>query len=204
MLAVIGAGNDGCAMSGDLTLAGFEVHLTEMPRFADKLKPIRERGGLEVTGVARIGFAKLAKVTADIGDALDGATHLLLPLVAMAHEEVAGLCAPHLKDGQVIVLFPRNGGSLLFDKVLRERGLSRNVTLVEALTLPYATRLKGPPRSISIGPSPGIPLRRCRAAGPRRSRPTHSRSIRPSRRGTTSSRWRCATPISSRTRRPGS
>ncbi len=166
-IALIGAGNGGCAMSGDLTLAGFKVHLTELPRFADKLKPIRERGGLEVTGVARTGFAKLAKVTADIGDALDGATHLLLPLVAMAHEEVVGLCAPHLKDGQVIVLFPGNGGSLLFDKVLRERGLSRNVALVEALTLPYATRLKGPAqvnihRTIAWNPIAALPGRRSR------------------------------------------
>lgn len=59
-IAIIGAGNGGCAVAGDMTLAGHECRLFEFPEFADNIVPIQDTGGIEVTGIARTGFARLA------------------------------------------------------------------------------------------------------------------------------------------------
>jgi opine dehydrogenase len=53
-VAVLGAGNGGCAAAADLTNRGFTVHLFSRNRAT--LQPILERGGLELTGVVGDGF----------------------------------------------------------------------------------------------------------------------------------------------------
>ncbi len=47
-IAVLGAGNGGCAMAADLSMVGYEINLYEYPDYADNLKPIIERGGIEI------------------------------------------------------------------------------------------------------------------------------------------------------------
>lgn len=59
-IAVIGAGNGGSAMAGDMTLAGHRCRLFEFPEYADNIKPIMVQGGIQVNGISRTGFAQLA------------------------------------------------------------------------------------------------------------------------------------------------
>ncbi len=61
-ITVIGAGNVGCARAADLTLAGHEVILYEMPKFSEKIDPIVQSGGIKLSGVGRIGFARYIKL----------------------------------------------------------------------------------------------------------------------------------------------
>lgn len=69
-VAVIGAGNVGCALAGDLVLRGADVRLCN--RSARRLDPIREAGGLTVTGEVD-GFAPLDRLTDSVEDAVAGA-----------------------------------------------------------------------------------------------------------------------------------
>jgi opine dehydrogenase len=63
---------------------------------------------------------------------------------AFAHEWMAEAMAPHLRDGQIVVIVPGYcGGTLLFREVFREKGSDARVTLAETVSLPYATRLVG-------------------------------------------------------------
>jgi len=50
-VSVLGAGNGGCAIAGDLARRGVDCTLFDMPAFAHVLEPIREAGGLRLTGV---------------------------------------------------------------------------------------------------------------------------------------------------------
>jgi len=60
---------------------------------------------------------------------------------------VARTCAPHLRDGQVLILNPgRTGGALEFARVLEDEGVRDRVTVAEAQSLLYACRLIGPAR----------------------------------------------------------
>jgi opine dehydrogenase len=143
-IAVIGAGHAGHAMAGHLTLEGYPVRLYELPRFAESIRSAQERGGIELTGVVGEGFAKPELMTTDIAQAIQGVSHIFVVTQALAHEEVAELCAPYLEEDQTIILFPGSGGALQVAKILGDRDIAKKVYLAETVTLPYACRLKGP------------------------------------------------------------
>ncbi len=144
-VCVIGAGNGGSAIAGDMTLAGHSCRLFEFPEYSDNLKPIIAAGGIKVTGIARTGFAKLTLATSDLAEAVKGADIIMVSTQALTHERVTRELAPHLSDGQTVVLWPGSGGTLLVRKIWDEMGFDRSVILAEGATFPYCCRrLEGP------------------------------------------------------------
>jgi opine dehydrogenase len=144
-ICIIGAGNGGAAIAGDMTLAGHRCRLFEFPEYAENIAPIQDQGGIRVTGIARTGFARLELATTDLAEAIAGADLIMVATVALAHERVARELAPLLEDGQVIILWPGSGGTLAFRKVWDELEFDRRVYLAEAVTFPYCCRrLEGP------------------------------------------------------------
>jgi len=143
-IAVLGAGNGAHACAADLKLAGFDVILWEFPEFRERIEAVFEKGGVELKGVGRNGFAPL-KATTDIKDAMDGASCVLISIPAFGHRRIAEICAPHLTAGQMVFLCPGStGGALEFAHALRVKGVGEDVLLGETATLPYACRLSGP------------------------------------------------------------
>lgn len=149
-VAILGAGNAGHAMAADLALAGLAVNLYELPEYEQNLEPIRERGGIEATGVVRQGFARLNRVTSAIDEAIRGVDHVLVVTRALAHERLAELCAPYVHPGQTFTLLPGSGGSLVFGHLLREK----QIVTAETVTLPYACRVVGP-ATVHVHAGPG-------------------------------------------------
>lgn len=142
--AVVGAGHGGLAMAGHLALMGHDVRLYN--RGGARLGPVRAAGGVRLEGALR-GFARLRVATDDPGEALGGADAVMVVVPASGHPEVARLLAPHLRDGQVVVLHPgRTLGAIAFEHALREAGCQADVTVAEAQTLLYASRTVGPAR----------------------------------------------------------
>ncbi len=66
-----------------------------------------------MTGAGRTGLAKIDQITTDIREALRNTRVILVAVVAPRHEEIAHLCAPFLRDDQIIVFSPGNAGSLI-------------------------------------------------------------------------------------------
>lgn len=144
-VCVIGAGNGGSAVAGDLTLAGHRCRLFEFPEYADNINPIIASGGIKVTGIARTGFANIDLATTDLAAAVQGSDVVMVTTQALAHERLAKELAPLLKAGQSVVLWPGSGGTLIFRKVWDELGMTTPVVLSEAVTFPYCCRrLEGP------------------------------------------------------------
>ena len=144
-ICVIGAGNGGSAIAGDMTLAGHDCHLYEFPEYAANIQPIIAAGGIEVTGIARTGFARLKLATTHLEEAVQGASVIMVTTQALAHERLAHDLAPYLKDGQAIILWPGSGGTLVVRKVWDQLGFDRKVILAEGVTFPYCCRrLRGP------------------------------------------------------------
>ena len=142
---VIGAGHGGKAMAAHLALMGFPVVLYN--RTSENVAVIKARNGIELEsyeGGPR-GFGRLALVTSDIGEALERVGVIMVVVPSTAHTDIAAAAAPHLRDGQVIVLNPgRTGGALEFAKALRDQGCTADVTVAETETLIYASRSDGP------------------------------------------------------------
>jgi opine dehydrogenase len=139
-IAILGAGNGGCAAAADLTLRGHSVALFDLPQFEHLLKPIQEWGGLEIMGE---GVAKIATVTTNIAEAMAGAEFIFNPVPAFAHELFARTCAPHVVSGQTIVTWGKGGACLIYGKTFRDLGVTADVALGDTNTLPYgATRVR--------------------------------------------------------------
>jgi opine dehydrogenase len=139
---VLGAGPGGMAMAGHLALMGRKVNL--FTRNTDRLAPVRARGGIDVTGEVH-GLAKLDVVTTDAEEAIEHAEVLMVVVPATAHRSIAQIIAPHIQDGQIIVLNPgRTGGALEFAQTIRTINPGVRPYLAEAQTLLYASRLTNP------------------------------------------------------------
>ncbi|MDP6088378.1 MAG: NAD(P)-binding domain-containing protein, partial [Nitrospinota bacterium] len=107
-VAILGAGNGGCAAAADLTNRGFDIHLYS--RSQRTLQPIIDRGGLEMIGVLGEGFMKLAKITNRIEEAVAGADVIMTTTPTNAFDYFAQILAPILKKGQVLFFNPGQGG----------------------------------------------------------------------------------------------
>jgi opine dehydrogenase len=144
-VAILGAGNGAHAMAGHLALKGFPVRLYN--KFEEEIVHIREQGGVTVEGTVE-GFGQLELVTTDMASALDGARAIMVVVPAFVHRFMAEACAPHLQDGQVVILNPgRTGGALEFANVLRKNprfSAYPRLKIAEAQTLIYACRISGP------------------------------------------------------------
>jgi opine dehydrogenase len=141
-VAVLGAGHGGCAAAADLTLRGFEVRLTTRRR--ETLAPIMERGGVELIGEAGEGFAKIAKITTDLREAVDGADILLVTVPTTAHGHYARALAKLLSPQQIVMLNPGHTcGGLHFAAELRRQGIAWTPRLCETFTLTYGCRMAG-------------------------------------------------------------
>ena len=156
---VIGAGHGGKAMAAHLALMGFSITLYN--RTADNVLVIKSRGGIELEsfdGGPR-GFGALKHVTSDMAEALSEADIVMAVVPSTAHADIARNCAPHLHDGQIVVLHPgRTGGALEFVKVLKDNGCQADVTVAEAETLIYASRSEGPAQARIFSIKEAVPL----------------------------------------------
>lgn len=145
MIAVLGAGNAGRALAADLARQGAPVVLWN--RTAAHVAGVRARGGIEVEG-DREGFGPIDRVTDDPAVALADVELVMVCVPAFAHTDVAASCAPHLRDGQIVVLNPgRTFGALAFLRELRARGCSADVVVAEAATFLMTARTTGPAQS---------------------------------------------------------
>jgi opine dehydrogenase len=162
VFCIIGAGHGGLAMAGHLGLMGFEVRIFN--RHPARLEAVQLRGGIEVVGEQVDGFGRVALATDDIGKALDGSDVIMVVVPATAHEDVARLCAPHLKPEQIVVLNPgRTLGAVTFYQELLRAGCSADGIIAETHTFIYASRVIGPGQARIYGIKNSVPLATLRA-----------------------------------------
>lgn len=153
---VLGAGPGGLAMAGHLALTGCKVNL--FTRSEERLMPIRAAGGIRVTGEVH-GFATLNLLTTHVGEAVRDADVLMVVVPATAHRNIAHLVAPHIRDGQILVLNPgRTGGALEVAQVLRAKNPQARPYIAEAQTLLYASRLTNPGQVHVFGIKSSVPV----------------------------------------------
>jgi opine dehydrogenase len=147
--AVVGAGHGGLAMAGALALKGYEVNLFN--KTFERIKFVKMAGGVHVSG-AMEGFGKLAAITTDIAEAITDVNVIMVVIPAVGHKYVAEISAPHLADGQTVVLNPgRTGGAMEFSATLNRNGVKADVTVAEAQTFIFASRTTGPAQAHIYG-----------------------------------------------------
>ena len=153
---VLGAGHGGMAMAGHLAHARRGGQYLQPERTADR--PIRLTGGIELSGAIE-GFGRVAVATTEIEEAMTGVDVLMVVVPANGHRFMAEKVAPHLVDGQIIVLNPgRTGGAFEFRHTLAQQGVTADVIVAEAQTLIYAARAINPAQVKVYGVKNTIPV----------------------------------------------
>ncbi len=143
-VAVLGAGNGGCATAFDWAQHGHQVRLWSPPGFDQAIAGIREAGGLTSTGELE-GTVALAWVGTDIAEAVAGADLVFAVGPAYSTGPIADAVKPHLTPDQVVVVNPGScGGALAFKRALGHPPEAEQPLVAEMSTLPYAVRLTGP------------------------------------------------------------
>jgi opine dehydrogenase len=142
-IAVLGGGNGSFAAAGDFALGGRDVRLWR--RDARAVAAHRAEGSrILVKDVSGRHDVKLALVTSDIAEAVNGVELIVCPAPAFAQADIASALAPHLGDGQVVFLPPATFGSMIFARAARQAGNRAKVCFAETGTLPWLTRKHGP------------------------------------------------------------
>ena len=139
-VSVVGAGCGGQAISGHIASLGYKVKLYNRSeeRITDLRKDLRIR--LEGENNA-IGL--LDKVTTNLEEAIEDTKLIMVVTTATGHRELAEKMSPYLQDGQVILLNPgRSFGSLEMWNIFKKNNVDKDITVAEANTLIYATRLE--------------------------------------------------------------
>lgn len=150
VITILGGGNGAHAAAADLTKRGFEVRLYEDARFAGNMESVFKTKEIAYSGVIGEGVSKIAMVTSDLGQAIKGAGIIIVAVPAFAHKGYAEKLPQYLEDGQLVLVFAGVFGSLVFWNELKKSGLKKDVVFSETYTLPYATRLAGPGKSLIL------------------------------------------------------
>src|SRR3954469_20963026 len=140
-IAILGGGHGCYAAAADLSEAGHEVRLWR--RDAAALQAVIETGSIILKDSDGPRPVRIARATADMGEALAGAQLIVIPTPAIAQHDIALAMAPHLVDGQVVFLPPGTFGSYVMARTVKEAGNHADVAWAETGTLPYLARKHG-------------------------------------------------------------
>jgi len=140
-IAILGGGHGAYAAAADLSEAGHEVRLWR--RDAAALAALQASGCIVLRDAHGVREVPIAQATTDIGQALRGASLIVVPTPATAQEEIAHRMAPHLVDGQTVFLPPGTFGSVVMARIVQACGNHAQVSWAETGTLPYLARKHG-------------------------------------------------------------
>jgi opine dehydrogenase len=133
---VVGVGMGGKGLLADLGLNGYRLRAVD--KDDAQVAGIRAAKGLHVDGRPPGKFAPVELATTDAAAALDGARVILVSVNGDDHEPLAHDLAPHLADGQIVVLIQGHFcGTLLFQNALRKAGCKARVDVCELDGYPY-------------------------------------------------------------------
>ncbi len=136
--AILGGGHGCYAAAADLAARGHEVTLWR--RGGDKFTEVLRNRTIQLTDAEGSRPVVLHRATTVLGDAVAEARVIVIPLPALAQQELASHLAPLLSDHQVVYLPPGTFGSYLLARAMAECGNTSDVAFAETGTLPYLAR----------------------------------------------------------------
>lgn len=164
-VTVIGAGNGGLTAAYVLAKNGHEVCIYDSPKFPAQINAVHEKGGItaldEDNGAKMLfpGFAQIAIATTDVQNAMEFLDTFMMVCPSFAQEIMFSAMLPYLKDEMKFFVIPGNYGGLVLNKMVQhseKRGT--NVTFIDTISLPWATRAVDPGTISIMGVKEFMPL----------------------------------------------
>jgi len=152
IVAIVGAGNGAQAFAGSLAARGYTIRMLVRSGGLGSGTVIRCHGVEEAEGT-------VAAISESPGEIIPGAGIVIVCTTADAHEAVTESVAPHLEDGQILLLSPgRTGGALVVQRTLSRNRVSSSVIVAEAQSLVYACRAERAGYVYLIGIKQDVPV----------------------------------------------
>jgi len=141
---VIGAGNGGQSLAGDMVLRNANVTAI-YDKNPKAVEAIKLNGGIKMSGPVVQGFAPIKCATSDLDLAMGVGDVFLVAITSNFHKALAAEMAKHIKPEHAILLMPGYvGSSVTFANTLSCLGVKELPLIGETVSLPYATRLIEP------------------------------------------------------------
>lgn len=151
-ITVFGAGNAGIAEATRIKFQfpGIKVILYNRikdEKSREKMALLERHRVFHLTGIYE-GKVKPDVITSRIDEAVKGSRLILITTTANAHGAVASQMAPHLSDGQILLMFAGGIDSkFVMAKEIKEAGCEADLTFADTDTFIYATKI----RELSLG-----------------------------------------------------
>lgn len=150
-ISIIGAGNGGLTAAYHLSKLGHSICLYDSPEFDTQIKAVTKQGGIKALSADHgadmmfAGFEKIEHATTDIKEAMNFADMIVMICPSFAQELLFKQMLPHLKNGQIIFMMPGNYGGLVLNRMKNESDQKDiNITFVDGISIPWATRIVEP------------------------------------------------------------
>lgn len=150
-ITVLGAGNGGLTAAYHLAKMGYSICLYDLEAFPEQINKINETGtiiakeseGEDVFIFPGTENIDVATVNPEIAGSYSDIFVMVCP--SFAQEILFSKVIPFLKKDDTVILMPGNYGGLALDKMLKDAGLEGlNITFVDAISIPWATRIVEP------------------------------------------------------------
>ncbi len=125
-IAIIGAGNAGCAHACMLQERGHTVNLikTSNALHDENFNRVIENGGIYYSGVSsdEKKFAPLNQITRDLEEGLKDVDVLMVMTQSLQHQDIAMRALPHMSGVKLLIVVPGYLGSLYFKSAVMDYG----------------------------------------------------------------------------------
>ena len=164
-ITVIGAGNGGLTAAYCLAKNGHQVCIYDSPKFPAQIEAVHAAGGitaLEEDNECKMlmpGFAKINLATTDIQSAMEFADTFMMICPSFAQEIMFSSMLPYVKDGMTFFIVPGNYGGLVLNRMLQKsEHAGTDVTFIDTISLPWATRAVKPGTISIMGVKEFMPM----------------------------------------------
>ncbi len=147
-VTVVGAGNGGVTAAYHFAKQGYTVCLYDLPTFDGQLRAIKENGGIRALDEAHghqmilAGFEPHITLTTDAKEAAAFSRTVVMICPSFAQEPLFQTLLPHLSRDQEIILMPGNYGGLVLSHLAKQTRPELDLTFIDAISIPWATRLE--------------------------------------------------------------
>jgi hypothetical protein len=135
------------AMAADLALLGCSVRLYEVADLKANLDPIREEGGITLTGnpySGETGLASLDRITDDPQRAIEDSELILINVPATVVDKFVQGLSPYFSAGQTVVVTTGYWAALRFRELLTQNRTFAELNFAEFSIMPYLSEKTGP------------------------------------------------------------
>ncbi len=146
-ITVCGCGSGAMAMAADLALLDCSVRLYEVADLKENLDPIRENGGISLTGSpfsGKTGLARLDRITDNPQEAVEGSQLIFVNVPATAVDRFVQTLSPHFSAGQTVVVTTGYWAALRSRELLMQNRDFDRLNFVEFSIMPYLSEKIGP------------------------------------------------------------